>query len=275
MKPTLSKKIKTYSAVAGSVIAVSTSADAQVVYTDISPDSTFIADGNLYNLDLDNDGTFDFTFTLTISVASTTTARLVGVTPAGTNGIAGSVVGAYVYPFAMNAGDTVKASLTFNTTPSQSMASSFGAGISYGNWLGAVDKYIGLNFYIASQPHYGWARLDVDSSANRFTIKDYAYNAVPNDYIIAGETGVGIIEHTMDTNVLMYCFEKMVTVKFLNEQTIDAKEIEITNVLGQEIYRAPVLKNETMIDLQNQQPGIYFVNILQKEGVITQKINVR
>ena len=68
-KATLSKKIKSYSALAGSIIAVSASADAQVVYTDVSPDSVINTSGGFYNIDLNADGTTDFQV-LTMSVST-------------------------------------------------------------------------------------------------------------------------------------------------------------------------------------------------------------
>jgi hypothetical protein len=269
----LNKKIKSYSALAGSIALMSSQADAQIVYTDINPDSTTTIPGTAFNLDLDNGGVIDFTFNLVFGTA-TTTSQGVGITAAGTNAVAGSIVGSYTYPLALNNGDTIKSTFQFNTGTSQSMASYFGSSYSYGNWIGVSDKFIGLQFYIGSQLHYGWARLDVSATANQFTIKDYAYNATPNDYIIAGEMGVGIDENTLMAATSIYSVEKNIIVSFLKEQPINAV-VKIGNALGQEIYNGLLKDKETSIDLSKEKTGIYFVTITNKNIVYTKKVYLR
>ena len=58
MKKQLQKKLTTFIVTA---MMISLSANAQIVYTDIIPDTTLSNPGN-YNLDLNNDGQIDFTF---------------------------------------------------------------------------------------------------------------------------------------------------------------------------------------------------------------------
>ncbi len=272
--PTLNNKLKSYSALAGSIALMSTQADAQIIYTDVNPDSTTNIGGNFYNLDLDNGGVFDFTFNLNISTSTGYTSQQVAVTPTGSNGVAGDTVGAYVYPFAFNSGDTIKSTLQFNFTSSQSMASYFGSSYSYGNFLGQTDKFIGLQFNIGPNLHYGWARFNVDATASLFTIKDYAYNATPDAYILAGEMGVGILENTLISNASIYSSDKNIVVKFLSEKVIQA-DVKITNALGQEIYKAALSNKETSIDMSKEKTGIYFVTITQGSIVYTKKVYIR
>lgn len=270
---TLNKKIKSYSALASSIALMSSQADAQIIYTDINPDSTATLSGTSFNLDLDNGGVVDFTFNLTIGTGSST-SQGVGVSAAGTNAVAGSTIGSYTYPLALNNGDTIKSTLQFNVGSSQSMASYFGSGYSFGNWLGVADKYIGLQFYIGTQLHYGWARLDVTATANQFTIKDYAYNATPNEYIIAGEMGVGINENELMAATSIYSAEKNVIISFLKDQPINAV-VKISNALGQEIYNQALIEKETSINLSKEKTGIYFVTITNKNSVYTKKVYLR
>src|SRR6476646_2644767 len=129
------KKLKSYSALAGTMIAVQ-QLNAQVVYTDIVPDSTVATDGGMYNLDLNNDGTFVFTFNQTITTSSYYPANKVGVNALNANMVAGLATGAYIYPSAMNTGDTVSSALTWNIGSSMSMGSYFGSPYSFGNFLG-------------------------------------------------------------------------------------------------------------------------------------------
>ena len=273
-KSTWNKKLKSYTAFASSIALFGSQANAQIVYTDITPDSTTIIGGNFYNLDLNNDGTFDFAINLNIGTGSSISQQ-VAVSPVTSNGVAGDTAGIYVYPFALNAGDTVKLGLQFNLTPNQSMGSYFGPGFYYGHWLGATDKYLGLSFYIGPNLHYGWARLDVDSTASQFTIKDYAYNATPNSPIIAGQTGVGIQENTLDGNVVIYSFDKNIKISFLNELFINDINVKITNILGQEIFQTNTITKQMDINLSDEKSGIYFVTVTQKNGVFTKKINLR
>lgn len=271
--PTLNNKLKSYSALAGSIALMGTQADAQIIYTDVNPDSTTNIGGNFYNLDLDNGGVFDFTFNLNIGTATAYTSQQVAVTPTASNGIAGDTVGAYVYPFAFNSGDTIKSTLQFNFTASQSMASYFGFGYNYGNFLGQTDKFIGLQFNIGPNLHYGWARFDVDSTASLFTIKDYAYNSVPDAYILAGEMPVGITENIL-TNTSIYSADKNIIIKFLTNDLAQAN-VKITNALGQEIHVAFLSDKETTIDMTKEKTGIYFVTISKESIVYTMKVYIR
>ena len=63
---------------------------------------------------------------------------------------------------------------------------------SIGPWLGAQDRYLGLEFYIDGQEHYGWARMSVDFPFAFDTtgrILGYAYETIPGKPIIAGDEG--------------------------------------------------------------------------------------
>jgi hypothetical protein len=59
-----------------------------------------------------------------------------------------------------------------------------------GQWAGgATDAYIGVRFEISGNLHYGWIRVDVESPSPKLTIKDFAYNSIPNEVIAAGDVG--------------------------------------------------------------------------------------
>jgi hypothetical protein len=62
----------------------------------------------------------------------------------------------------------------------------------YGPWVGLQDRYLGFEFYIKGQKHYGWARLSVQSwtcfpCIGR--IFGYAYETIPGKPIVAGDEG--------------------------------------------------------------------------------------
>lgn len=74
------------------------------------------------------------------------------------------------------------------------LASSWGfsSGVyTFGNWFRKRDRYLGLQFQIDGETHYGWARLSFrDNSATimRAHISGFAYETTPNQPIRAGQT---------------------------------------------------------------------------------------
>jgi hypothetical protein len=59
-----------------------------------------------------------------------------------------------------------------------------------GRWANIRGRYLGLKFRIKSKIHYGWARLNVAVGHSRITatLTGYAYEAIANKPIIAGQT---------------------------------------------------------------------------------------
>jgi hypothetical protein len=62
----------------------------------------------------------------------------------------------------------------------------------WGQWMYTKDRYLGLQFLIAGQVHYGWARLTVGmlqiGGGFQATITGYAYETIPNKPIVTGKT---------------------------------------------------------------------------------------
>src|SRR5688572_17386495 len=59
-KTTLKEKLKSYSVLAGSLAGFGTVANAQIVYTDVTPDYTAVNNNDSFLLDLNNDLVMDF-----------------------------------------------------------------------------------------------------------------------------------------------------------------------------------------------------------------------
>lgn len=57
---------------------------------------------------------------------------------------------------------------------------------SYEDWNGQT-AFAGVKFTIAEQFHYGWMRFEVSEAGDSFTLLDYAYNATPNEGLLAGQ----------------------------------------------------------------------------------------
>src|SRR5574337_1438392 len=116
MKKNLQNKLKAYSAVAGSVAAVS--AGAQVIYTDVNPD--FIVHDTLseYSLDLNNDPVTDFVLVSEHIMSSSYNGGIaIALNQDTANGILGSVFstpyGGIPFPYALNNSDSIKPNSPF------------------------------------------------------------------------------------------------------------------------------------------------------------------
>lgn len=197
MKIQLQKKLYGFIATA---MMFSVSANAQIIYTDVNPDTSIICTGypcsKSYNLDLNNDGTVDFTLSTNYSRCAhfqgMINRRSVNITSQSGNLAAANM---------LSANSTIGSNLSFstNTIPLRSIVSGSpapgcpGTVGSSGSWTETTDHYLGLQFSVGTNTYYGWVRLIVVVASNlatpvSCTVKDYAYNSIPNQPILAGQT---------------------------------------------------------------------------------------
>lgn len=290
---TLQNKLKAYAAVAGAVTA-SSAANAQIVYTDIIPDTTVNTINGDYQLDLNNDGIADF------AIAYQQVPITFGTTGGGTAQYTYDIIAAAGNNPATNQIDTSLVRSTANPGFPQTVShvaatpigptnlwfSGYGTGnthflaaassydpttYNWGDWNGAVDKYVALKFDILGQTHYGWARLDVAQNANAFTIKDYAYNVTPNTIINAGELISGISTHLLN-GVKVFAFDNKVNV---NLGDITNATVTITDMTGRVISSTIIPSGNQQISLADQSAGMYMVNVSTATGTSTTKVIVQ
>lgn len=193
MKKKLPKKLKDrlklYSLAAGAFVAGSETVDAAIVYTDINPNFSGVT-GSQYFLDLNNDNIDDF------RIYHDSSDNLFIEPLNSSNEVLGSgSASGYAYPYALSAADNIQAvpssGTWFNNGYSTGYLSlNYGSSGTFGNWINVTDKYLGLRFVVGANTYYGWARLDVNSSGNIWSVKDYAYEDVSGVSILAGATGI-------------------------------------------------------------------------------------
>lgn len=205
-----------YSTLAVAFLAAGKEAEAQIIYTDIDPDSIIAVDAAIFELDLNADGTNDFTLTKRFLAsynptiyttyggvfAGTIQLNHIYGTAQGSNALLGEVSPyGFQYPFAMDLDDDICDGGTWLNGNYQSLAYSYGykliigSGIySYvqlsgdGNWFGGqTDKYLGLKLVDEGNTYYGWLRMDVASDNIAFAVKDYAFQSVADSCIRAGQ----------------------------------------------------------------------------------------
>jgi hypothetical protein len=292
-KVTLQNKLKAYTAIAGAVTAAS-AVNAQVVYTDIIPDTTVNTPGGAYLLDLNNDGTADFaiaydqvpvTFNTTGggTVVYTYDMIVAGGNNPATNQIDTATVQSAGNPgfpqsdVHANGAPIGPANLWFSgygsgNTHFLAAASTYDpATYNWGSWTGAVDQYVALKFDIGGQTHYGWARLDVAQAANSFTIKDYAYDATPNTLINAGDMTTAV-PYQMLNGVKVFAFENKVNIAL--GDNINANVV-ITDMTGRVINTTIIPSGNQQLNLAGQSAGMYLVTITTEAGSSITKVMIQ
>ncbi len=282
----LAEKIKSYSTLALSILATTEAANAQVIYTDVNPDTTVQSNGT-YGLDLNNDGVTDFN----LVQFNGSGADGVAITPIQSNAFANSsvTIGPYTVPSpdTLNFGDTIDVNLNWQqivpatSTSSGAASSTFILGLNFpqftitgGNWFNAGEHYLGLKFKIGTVDYYGWARLELSEGATQFTLKDYAYYAESNKLILAGQQfSDAVTEINKSENQLLKLFvaDNKLSIHILNNEIIGGK-VEVLNTEGQIVSVSEISKNEFALDLKMLPSGLYFIRAGKNEKQQTNKI---
>ena len=179
-----------------SLLALSRSADAKIVYT---PANTNIpVNGGLVPLDLNHDGVADFSFSNHSFNGSwwslKASAKVQGNKIWGRGFMNVSGGGPCVFASALRARFEVGPNRSYFQNGNRGLlargwGSNYGTG-TYGQWLSTKYRYLGLKFTVNGQIHYGWARVVVTSGDHQIaaTLAGYAYETIPNKPIIAGKT---------------------------------------------------------------------------------------
>lgn len=189
----LQRNLSLYALAAGAagvqLLALAQPSEAEVVYTSahvlIGRDQSFV-------IDLNHDGISDFTIHNRFQVLSSYSLRL-KVAPDHNAAVMRSFYSSAAA--VLGKGATIGFGGGFWPLP-QVMAARWGGyggdDYSYGHWFNVKNAYLGLNFMIDGQVHYGWARFTVRSN-RAFRIEaeltGYAYETEPGKAIVAGDTG--------------------------------------------------------------------------------------
>ena len=266
-------------------------ANAQIVYTDIIPDTTLSNPGT-YDLDINNDGQIDFTFygyhfTLNCACGSgiTDTSTL---SPTSLSWVSDTINGQSAK---LNSGDLINASSPLWTNaPSQILFFKGGAcssrscsplggfyfsGTPLGTWSNVADKYLALKIQVSGSIYYGWARLDVDSLGFPITIKDYAYNPIPDSAILAGQTITGITKIFPSSSIALYPNPATNQLTIALGSNNKKAGVTITDITGKIIYTAIARETQKIeVNTKDFTEGIYVVQIQAADFIGTKKLVV-
>lgn len=291
MKKELREKLSKYAAAAAAVTGVA-GVNAQIVYTD--PADVTVDDDNNANglsaigLDMDNDAAFDFILgsrDTTLNVYGGIDVRYTLVAPA----VAGNAIAftststyngnTYYQAAALNNGDGINNTLNWaSTTQTMAQEVNFFSYPQYnytlGFWNGVTDKYLGLKFTTGANTYYGWARLDVSSVADVFTLKDYAYNSTADAAINAGDMGSASLSEA-DIDALVHFINQAnntVLVKVNGE--LSNGVVNVVSTSGQVVQTGKVENGTFVVNMNGLTAGVYMINVTFEEGAITKKMYV-
>ena len=241
---------------------------AQIIYTDINPDSTFIASLQdpwaMYQLDLNNDGSQDFTITHFHPSANLFIVEM----NCSQYGECEVLTDANGIPKALNKNDLIDAqqSSWYNSYANAMHMSD--------NWKGMSDKILGLRILKNSNWYYGWTRLDVPADETFFTIKDYAYQSSPGLGLKAGETtgGTGIpFRQAAETKIIP---QNNILLIERGDQP-NSSELLMYNLAGVKLASYTIDAPVCSIDLTAFRSGLYFIELRNLREYLFKKIIIR
>jgi hypothetical protein len=165
-------------------------AEARVVYTPVG--ATISGNGSL-QLDLNHDKKTDFTVVSYFKAIQCPgqgfgAFGFVTVTPTKGNGVVGNSWAA-----ALAAGVSIGSSQSF--FGAQALMADFSTCLypphtNEGVWLGVTNGYLGLEFNLNGQIHYGWAEMSVGLKRGRLltvALTGFAYETIPGEAIKTGQ----------------------------------------------------------------------------------------
>jgi Secretion system C-terminal sorting domain len=285
MKSDLAQKIQAYSVLAIPIIATAGATDAQIIHSDFKPDVILDKSGNTFFLDLNADGINDFE--LRVNTFTHYFTRISGSILASAlrqNSIAGSGSSSTFLPFALNSGQKIGKSLQWNKGNQQYLVGFYlnqydNTSFSIGNWAPMADSFIGLRFQDNdSVYHYGWLRAQTYRSGDSvaITLKDYAYQAIGDSSIVAGDTGklVSGIQSINNGSVKITYFNHEVYISS-SQNSIGEMAVEVFDLEGRRLLEYNSSQKQYQFSTATLPPGLFLVRVTQSGKTYTKKISLR
>jgi len=116
---------------------------------------------------------------------------------------------------------------------------------------------------------YGWVRCSATNYT--ITIKDYAYNTIPNSYILAGQTILAAETYTLNNNINIY--ESQGTLYINLSNAIQAQgAIRLYNNTGMLIKSILINGTNNSMLLSGLASGVYIVQLELPSGMVNKQI---
>lgn len=269
----LSKRLAQYGALTAAIAGVA-DASGQIIYTDIIPDEG--GPGYLYNLDINNDTTNDFAIRHFNSATSSSLDfyNILACGPLNSNNaMLGYDAGNFEYPFALSSGAPISAGAAGSWMNVGFQTMNYNScNYYYSAWCAnSGDKFLGLRFDVGGSIYYGWARIEVGATAGDWLIKDYAYNSVADQPILAGQT-LGVEDFSPNKFAKITCVDRIVTISQLQGDA----SFRVISITGQVVKDGNTSLETQDISLETFSSGVYVVEVsdLSSNGVIRKKVAI-
>jgi hypothetical protein len=181
----LEKRFKAYATAAGAagvgLLALGQSAKAEIVYTPAH--IKFMTSSNRW-IDINHDGINDFRIEDSAGLGFGSTTFVIAVGMHSGDGVRVRQMGRDALPLPLGA--RIGPSNLFSHSATMAIAYHGSGG---GTW--GENRYLGLEFELGGQKHYGWAKLSLAlNKQGTITgeIEGYGYETIANKPIMAGET---------------------------------------------------------------------------------------
>ena len=186
-------KAKTLMSIAAiaTFVALAVPVHASIKYT---PVNIVIPNGGSYSIDFNHDGTKDIYIGSFFNKGEFCGLRSApggsaNLTPAQSTG---GVILKGVFAAALVSGISVGSSQSFSQRQTTLMFFNYcGGGLhSAGNWFNVSNHYLGMEFQINGQTHYGWAELSINGGRSGLTtaLIGFAYETISGKAIKTGQT---------------------------------------------------------------------------------------
>jgi hypothetical protein len=251
-------------------------AEGQIVYGTVD---TALGLNSLYRLDVNNDETFDFEFS-TSYLAYGRCGEMGPGTASSEAKVSGTADGFQIlnflgFPAALNANDTIQDNSYWTGAYAARLLQVYwscgnGSTLS-GNWQSPTDHYLPIRFYLNRGWCYGWIRIMITQGIFgriAFTVKDFAYNSIPDSGLLAGQTsalGVDGIPLSVEWSVFPNPVIHSAFIKFvlLNNGPVSIKLYDLNGKLVQTIADEVFERGAREVgwNVDRTPEGIYFIKI--------------
>jgi len=270
---------------AAAFLAMKNRSAAQIIYTDIQDTTIYPAFslGNHYALDLNNDGQVDFNFEFWKFSAESTGYFIQSFSLYAYHQYGNQIEGTGINASALHENDIIDGSkpwISHSAVLGQynsaiySTTSFFSSG---GNWINITDRYLGVRLIENTDTLYGWIRMDVNIK-DSMVIKDFAYNTIPNEQILAGEidTAVSVFapENGGDPVIFPNPASNHLYIS-LNPSAFQETVASLFDLSGKKILSQTLSLPTSQIDVSKLPEGFHLLVLKNRDAVLTKEFEVK
>jgi Secretion system C-terminal sorting domain len=243
------------------------SLNAQIVYTDVIPDSSIVTNGGTpvnYLIDLNTDGVNDFQLSVATFGNSFGGASYTTIVALDSNMIISDSAAA-LNTHSLSVTDSINATSPFYLGSGLFFNMSFSGGTTtlIGNWQNyGYASYCGVKFYGNGQWYYGWILISVEVSVSysKITVHEWAYSTDP---MVAGDGSpfTSIDENGEISSYTIYPNPATDKLWIKNKGGSMMAPYSILDQTGRTIVTNIVNNEVTFVDIQTLPAGKYYLHI--------------